>query len=177
MNYDLLKTEIILFCDKKSIINLFLLNKYYNKNKYLSRNYYAVKINIKHFKLCLCKNKTMINYYGKYKYYFIQELSNKLLSGTYQYKNNYYLYKNEFQSNIINHLQSRYILKNSILYRFGFNKEKNINKIYKYINHLHKSKNQEITYFDYVKINIIYNIPELYMKLIKNNNYVKALIN
>ena len=67
-----------------------------------------------------------------------------------------------------------YVIKNSIMYRFGNNI--NLNKISKILINLFKN-NINTSSYENIKICNIYNIPLVYKNLIKDNLYLKNLIN
>ena len=67
-----------------------------------------------------------------------------------------------------------YIIRNSIIYRFGSNID--LNKISKILINYFKN-NINTSSYEYIKICNIYNIPLVYKNLIKDNLYLKSLIN
>ena len=67
-----------------------------------------------------------------------------------------------------------YVIKNSIMYRFGNNID--LNKISKILINYFKNNIKTCSY-ENIKVCNIYNIPLVYKSLIKDNLYLKSLIN
>ena len=126
-----------------------------NQNSYLKNRYLILKIN-SFLQIILPNN------YIHYKSNIINNIVVNKLKKTKINEEYKFKYKN------------LYIIKNSIMYRFGSNID--LNKISKIIINYFKN-NINTSSYENIKVCNIYNIPVIYKYLIKDNLYLKSLIN